>query len=294
MPLDTNQPPRDFRALRDRILDARASLPRRLAAVADYAIEAPDDIALGTAAGVAARAGVQPSTLVRFAKALGFTGFSDMQTVFQDRLRDRPSNYDERLRSLASHADGASMAAALIDGFAAAAVRSVEGLRARLDPERLAAAAARLGNAETIYLIAQRRAYPVVAYMAYAFAKMGIRAVLAGSGQGIDRETLAFAGPADAALAVSFAPYAPQTLELTAQVAAQGTPLVVITDSPFSPLIAAGSLAFELAEADFEGFRSLSASMTLAMALTVATAEARRLGDQVGGVPLSARTSPAR
>ena len=53
--------------------------PRRLAQVAVYAIESPDNIAFGTVAGVAAEAKVQPSTLVRFAKALGY-GRADFNT----------------------------------------------------------------------------------------------------------------------------------------------------------------------------------------------------------------------
>ena len=43
---------------------------------------------------------MQPSTLVRFAKAIGYAGFSDLQTVFRHRLRDRWPDYEDRLRTL--------------------------------------------------------------------------------------------------------------------------------------------------------------------------------------------------
>ena len=46
---------------------------------------------------------MQPSTLVRFAKALGYSGFSELQAVFQQRLRDRPNNYEARLQALDAH-----------------------------------------------------------------------------------------------------------------------------------------------------------------------------------------------
>ena len=115
VPDDSNrdkEPPRDFRSLRSLILDMHGKLPRRLAQVAAYAIESPDEIAFGTVAGIASEANVQPSTLVRFAKALGYKGFSDLQAVFQERLRDRPNNYDERLDALDTHAQGRSVTAA--------------------------------------------------------------------------------------------------------------------------------------------------------------------------------------
>ena len=61
--------PRDFETLRATILDRRETLPKRIAQIAAYALDNPDDIAFGTAASIAASAGVQPSTLIRFAQA---------------------------------------------------------------------------------------------------------------------------------------------------------------------------------------------------------------------------------
>ena len=112
--------------------------------------------------------------------------------------------------------------------------------------------------------------------MAYAFGKLGVKTVLLGSAAGTDPETLAFASERDAALAVSFTPYAPATLQHARQLAERAVPLVVVTDSPFSPLVSPDAICFEVAEADYQGFRSLSATMALAMTLTVAVAERHR------------------
>ena len=76
-------PPRDFESLKAMLLDSRDSLPPRLIQVAAFALENPDEMALGTAASIAAQASVQPSTLIRFAKRLGYSGFSDLQDVFR-------------------------------------------------------------------------------------------------------------------------------------------------------------------------------------------------------------------
>ena len=269
-------PPQEFSKLRDLIVESRDRMPKRLAQVAAFTIEFPDDIAFGTVGRISEQARVQPSTLVRFAQALGYSGFSELQTVFQQRQRDRPSNYDARLQAVDAHTGGMSPAMALIDGFSDAALRSVERLRERIQLETLEQAAKILAGAETLYLIGQRRAYPVTSYLSYVFATMGVRAVLVGSPNGIDRELLSFAGPRDAAIAVSFTPYAPATIEYARQVENQGAPLVAISDSPFSPLVYNTKLWFEIVEADFEGFRTLAATMTLAAAIAVAVAENRR------------------
>jgi DNA-binding MurR/RpiR family transcriptional regulator len=274
---ETGAPPREFRELRDLIVEKRDKMPKRLAQVANYTIEFPDDIAFGTVGRISEQAAVQPSTLVRFAKALGYSGFSELQAVFQQRLRDRPNNYEARLQSFDAHATGLSPAVALIDGFSQAAIRSVERLKERIKLDTLEEAARILALAETIYLIGLRRSYPVTSYLSYALGTLGARTVLVGSPNGVDRELLSFAGPRDAALAVSFTPYSATTIEYARQVAGQNTPLIAITDSPFSPLVFNTSVWFEVVEADFEGFRMLAATMTLATTLAVAVAEQRRV-----------------
>lgn len=267
--------PRDFQSLRALILDRRQSLPKRLLQVAAYALDNPDDIAFGTASSIAVAADVQPSTLVRFAQHLGYEGFSDIQLVFRDRLRERTSSYEDRLASLRSGTVAEQKEAAILDGFLTAASRSIGELSHTLEANTLSEAVDILSRAGTIFLIAQRRSYPISTYMAYAFGKLKVRSLLIGSPAGIDTETLGMAGAQDAAIAVSFSPYASSTIEHARQLSGQGVPIVAITDSAFSPLAEYAKVWFEVAEADFSGFRSLSATMALAMALTVSVAERR-------------------
>lgn len=285
-------PPESFADLRERLAGGGVRLSKRLTQIASFALAQPDEIALGTVASIAEKAGVQPSTLVRFSQTLGFAGFSDLQALFRERLRNHVSNYDERLLSLRARGGEAPASAVLFDGFCEAATRSVAAVHDRIDLADVDRAARILASAETLYLIGQRRSFPVTAYMSYALGKLGIRNVLIGSAAGTDAETVSFAGPRDAALAISFAPYASTTLALAAQAAAQGTPLVALTDSPFSPLVAEGRLWFELVEADFQGFRSLAASMAFAMTLAVAVADERRRRGAPASAPQDGTSVP--
>ena len=90
-------PPRDFESLKAMLLGSHDRLPPRLIQLAAFALENPDEMALGTVASIAAQAAVQPSTLVRFAKRLGYSGFSDLQAVFQAEMRSKWPDYRERL-----------------------------------------------------------------------------------------------------------------------------------------------------------------------------------------------------
>jgi DNA-binding MurR/RpiR family transcriptional regulator len=267
--------PRDFASLKQRIGERASSLPRRLSQVATYALEHPDEIAFGTVASIATAAMVQPSTLVRFAQSLGYQGFSDLQDVFRSRLRDRILNYDERIEHLRQQDLTASKASVIFGGFSEAAEKSLSDLREKLDPVKLEEAVEALAKAETIYLVGLRRSFPITSYMSYAFGKLGIRNQLIGAMGGLAQEDVSFASKRDCVLAISFTPYASETVALTQAAAIRHVPIIAITDSIFSPLAPLAKTWFEVTEANFEGFRSMAATLSLAMTLTVAVAERR-------------------
>ena len=270
------EPPQDFDALRAAILERKGELPKRLTQVAAYALDHPDEIAFGTAASIALSADVQPSTLVRFAQHFGFDGFSGLQLLFRARLRERTSSYEDRLRALEQNSTSLAESTMILNGFIAAAHRSIDAIGTAVDPEAFERAVAILARADTIYLLAKRRSYPISSYMAYAFGKLKVKSQLVGTAAGIDDDLLAMSTPQDAAFAVSFSPYASESAVQARTLAARGVPVVSLTDSAFSPLAECSREWFEVVEADHAGFRSLSASMAFAMALTVSIAEKRR------------------
>ena len=106
---------------------AATALPSRLVRAAEYALAHPDEIAFGTVASVAEAAEIQPSALIRFAKALGYNGFSELQEVFRHRLRERWPPYGERLAKLRTEAhDGP---AGLLKRFSASSALSLAQAR---------------------------------------------------------------------------------------------------------------------------------------------------------------------
>jgi DNA-binding MurR/RpiR family transcriptional regulator len=285
-PPATAVPPQDFRALRDLIVRRREGLPKRLVQVADFAVAHPQEIAFRTVAEIAAAAAVQPSTLVRFAQALGYAGFSDLQAVFRAHARDRWPDYDARLEALrADRAEGAADdPAALLQDFVRAGIVSLERLRGGIDPGALAHAVRTLAAADGILLAAARRSAPVTSYLAYAMRRLGIRCELADWAGGLAPEQVALLRPVDAMLAISFTPYAPATVELTGAAFRRGVNVVAITDSPFSPLIQSATVWLEVAEADHLGFRSLAGSFVLATTLAVSVARLRADGQNENSI----------
>jgi DNA-binding MurR/RpiR family transcriptional regulator len=268
------QPPRNFEGLKSMLLASRDTLPPRLIQVAAFALENPDEVALGTAASIAAQASVQPSTLIRFAKRLGYAGFSDLQDVFRSELKSNWPDYRERLARLKEAREGGGPHP-LLSGFAESAIVSLERMLSQASEEEIGRAAGILAGAEVIYLLGMRRAFPVTFYMAYALGKLGIRAVIVDHVAGLGPEQVADATKRDALVAISFTPYTPMTVDLTERLHRKGVPVIALTDSAFSPLSPNATVKFEIPEADFSGFRSLAATFCVAMAIAVATGAKR-------------------
>ncbi len=106
MPGDTFMADRleTFDSLRDRITARYDDLSPHLQRLARIALEDPNSVALETVAAIAARVGVQPSTLIRFAKEFGYSGFSQMQKIF--KLRHEARNAIDGLPHDHGHHDG--------------------------------------------------------------------------------------------------------------------------------------------------------------------------------------------
>src|SRR6476619_4792574 len=116
-----------FDLMRADLAAKRDQLSPRLRQIADYALQNPNDMALETIAVIAERAGVPPSSLIRFAQAFGFDGFTAMQRVFREQLVERTADYAERIRGL-RRSDVASGPVSVLDRLVSAGIGALEHL----------------------------------------------------------------------------------------------------------------------------------------------------------------------
>jgi len=270
--LINQQPPRVFSELKPWLQEHYVSLPNRLQSVAEFVLHNPEIIALNTIALISERAGVNPSTMVRFAKSIGYQGFSDMQSVFQDSMRHMPEPYSQRIHHLG---DENQPEISVLRRFSRAAKVSLDRLEQQLDEATLLQASQKLANARTIYIAGQGRATPVTTYLHYTFVKMGIQAVLLDGIAAAMTDKARLMQQDEVLVAVSFSPYTANTRELVDICLAQNVPVVALTDSTLSPIARTDDLHLEVLEEELGGIRGLSATMCLALCLAVETGKCR-------------------
>ena len=261
-----------YEALRAEIARRHPRFADRLKQIAEFALDHPTDMALGTVAEVAQRASVQPSAIVRFARAMGYGGFTEMQQVFRSRLvASAAPSYKERISGLRSDGrfnDGKNPLAVLAR-FASESMVSLESLQDSVREKDLARAIAFLGAAQTIYVLGLGGSYPVAAHLTYVLRKLGRRVtILDGLGSALGDQAAA-ATPKDALIAISFKTYNPDTVRLFPTLLARGLPTVSITDSLLSPIVEGADVVFEIPDMPEAALRTMVGPMCLAQSLAV-------------------------
>jgi DNA-binding MurR/RpiR family transcriptional regulator len=255
---------------RNRLIAVSDTLPKRLRQCADYLAMNTDKIAVSTVAELSQQAGVQPSAFMRFCQLLGFSGYSEVQKIFRQDYNQRWPNYSTRLDALRSETAGNPYA--LLAEFVETGRASLDSLSATVDASALQLAVDILVAAPTIHLIGLKRAFPISYYLAYAFGKMSVPAMLHDRVGDLDQTQIM--RPSDALIAISYAPYTQNTLEAATLAADRGIKVVAITDALNSPLQRVGDATLLVREVDMGDFRALSASF--ALAITLATAVGAR------------------
>jgi DNA-binding MurR/RpiR family transcriptional regulator len=273
---DQEAAPQSAEDLRAAILARYDSFSGRLQQVARHVLDHPDDLALETLTVIADRAKVQPSAIVRFAKALGFSGASPMQRLLRDGLLAKHATlgYGERVRrfntSVNRTTDGE--AGALLAEFVEGDTLALQNLRQTVSKTDIDAGIKLINQAATVYVMGFRRSLPVASYLAYSLQQVGKRVFFLDGVGGLALQQARTIQQDDLLIAISYHPYAEETINATEAVGAAGAKVLAISDSLVGPIAKVATLVLQVRDSDVRNFRSLAASLCLAQTLVVGLA----------------------
>ena len=247
------------------------SLSKRLKQVAQYILDNSDSIVFDTVATIAEKADVPPSTLIRFAAEFGFSGFNEMKQIFRENLMEKTTNYTERLQlsHKIAQSEGEESPEDILTIFSQANSQALRQLAEQTTNEQIYAAAKILKEANNIFIIGLKRSFSVACYLNYALHHLDCRAFLINGLGGMFDEQLSQVKEGDVVVAISFSPYAAETVNIMNTSAKKGVKQIAITDSQISPLLAFSDIAFVIKEAQVLGFRSQCSTMTLVQTLAI-------------------------
>ena len=239
--------------------------------IAEFALEHPTDMALGTVAEVAQRAKVQPSAIVRFARAMGYGGFTECS-----RCSARGSSPAlRRPTGSALPACGATAA------FATQAIRARcwrgllpkawsrwKACRMRVREKDLARAVELLGAAHTIYVWARRFVYRRGAPYLRAAQDRAARVLLDGLGNALGEQAAAATKKTRSSPSASN-PTIPKPARLFPELTTRGVPGVRSPTACSARSSITPSVVFEIPDMPEAALRTMVAPMCLVQSLAV-------------------------
>jgi DNA-binding MurR/RpiR family transcriptional regulator len=141
-----------------------------------------------------------------------------------------------------------------------------------LDGQAFSRAVRLLAAADAVAICGSRRSFPVAVYLEYALQHSDKRVMLITGMGAMQQGQLRSVREGDVMIAISYSPYAQETLDVAAAARRQGARVIAITDSRMSPLARKADAALIVQDRATLGFRSLSSTMSLAESLFIALA----------------------
>ena len=258
-----------------RISEEYEDLSKQLKLIARHIEQHRDHLGLEGIQDVAAQCQVQPSAVVRFAKHFGFSGFTEMQRIFRDSLARQiaPSrNYKARIREVIDSGARSLSPVEIAQEFLAGSIAGMQELLRGLHAPSFKKAVDLLEQADAIWIAGSRRSFPIAAYLDYALQHTDKRIGLFTALGNMHSGQLRSVRKGDVMIAISYEPYAAETVEIANEAVQRGARLIAMTDSRMSPLARDAQVVLIVQDDSTFGFRSLTGTMGLAQSLFIALA----------------------
>ncbi len=233
--------PTEYAELRAVIVEKYASLSPQHKEISEFSLSNPEIIAVETGAQLADRLNVQPSSLVRWAQALGFPGLRELKRRFRSQLVYQAG--DSRDQTAANSDLGSiGLLYAVLDESA----EDLALVRQKIDREHFCEAADHLANAREIYVTAQHAAFAYATLFSWTLLRHHRQCHLLDNSGGFALRQSELAGPLDTTLAISFEPYQPSVVQAAKAHSERGGTVISITDSLLSPLARYSTILLEV------------------------------------------------
>ena len=252
------------------------SLSKGQKQLAAYITENYDRAAFITASKMSRIVGVSESTVVRFAYALGYDGYPELQKSLQELIRNKLTSVQRiQLTSDLQSND-------VLKSVLKADVANIRATIDSIDNDSFNAAVDVMLSAERIYVIGLRSAAPLAQFLTYYLGFVMDNVVLVTGALGDIYEDIFRIGENDVCVGISFPRYSNRTIDALEFAAGKGAKVIAITDSVSSPVAEKAEYAL-IARSDMASFAdSLVAPLSLINAIIVACSLKRK--EEVSGI----------
>ncbi len=238
--------------------------------IAECIVSHYDKVVFMTASKLGEYVGVSESTVVRFAAALGYNGYPQLQKALQELIRHRlTASQRFEMTSDMDHSQ-------VLNKVLKADIQNIRSTLDEIDLSAFEQAIDMIIQARAIYVMGLRASAPIAEFFAHylKFIFPNVRVVTSGVSDVF--EQLSRIGEGDLLIGISFPRYTSRSIEAMGFARQQGAALIAITDGPLSPLHSTADVCL-MAKSDMSSFvDSFAAPLSLINALIVALGQRRR------------------
>ncbi|MCL1855023.1 MAG: MurR/RpiR family transcriptional regulator [Clostridia bacterium] len=238
--------------------------------IAEFIAHHYDKSVFMTASALGAQCGVSESTVVRFAAALGYEGYPQLQDTLRNLVRQRLTS--EQRFAIAAEIKENDVLRTVLKNDAHNIRQTVEDL----PQQNFDDAVSRILAARRVYVMGLRSAAPLAQFLYHYLHQILDLVFLVQNTIGDVVEEIARIGEGDLLIGLSFPRYSARTLECMRFAQARSAEVIGITDGKLSPLYEAAHICL-CAHTDMASFvDSLAAPLSVINALIVSVGLKRR------------------
>ena len=200
--------------------------------VAEFILEHYDRAAFMTAAKLGQTVGVSESTVVRFATALGYAGYPELQDVLQDTVKRRLTTVDRLLGS----ANGLRTEEDVLSAVMEVDAENIRLTLRDLDREAFHTAVSLILSAREVLVVGFRSSASLALFLGFNLNWILGNVKVAGFTAQDLWEDLVHLGREDVVIAIKFPRYTHATVQAVAAAHERGCSIIAFTDSLLSPL----------------------------------------------------------
>ena len=232
--------------------------------IAEYILQHYDKAVFMTAAKLGEMVNVSESTVVRFAVALGYEGYPELQQALQELVRHRLTA-TQRFEMSSDISQEEVLSTVL-----KADMQNIRSTIDGIDNAAFLRAVQVISGARRIYILGLRSAAPLAQFAGYYLHYIfdDVRVVAAGSTDVF--EAISRIEASDVLLGISFPRYSSRTIEAMSFARSRHAQVIGLTDGPMSPLHEVADICLSM-RTDMASFvDSMAAPMSVINALIVA------------------------
>lgn len=241
----------------ERITQNADKLTRSQQAIAAYVWEHMDSIAFSNLETLSQQIGVSTTTVIRFSRAIGFSGFSDMQSAVQNEIQQK-SSLPERLDSIG---DG-SRNQLLKDTFEIDQENIRLTLAAQSD-DTVKRAVDLMSQANSVYILGMRSSFSVAYYMASRLGEIKKNVRFIQSTGMLYPEEIVGAEEGDVCLTYLFPRYSKAATNILHWLRSRGVKVILITALNYEAIQSYGDIILPCAIRSASYKNSLTAPICL-------------------------------